>query len=251
MPLLTTSTSPPTRPGRNWALLCTALVVVGCLVAAAVYFLRPGPLAVGRAGDACPAEGPAAVVGLDAETGRVQWTNIVGDSVASLRRGRSGHVVVVGQRGVRREVQVSTGRVVGCGRNIAALTRSNRPVATGADPEGGDLALRDGARYHQEPTTVPSVPTAPDGGIPAATQPPGGPTVTALDEAGHTRWRTPGRLVGASPDGVAIKLDRTSRTPLPILDFEIREPDDGTIRWTKEIWGTSAQRFQTVDRQPG
>ena len=77
---------------KRWALVVLLGVLAGAVAWIAFGLDRSTEVARGRAGDACPAKGPAGLVGLHMESGKVRWTNVVGPEGApvSIEPGRTG-----------------------------------------------------------------------------------------------------------------------------------------------------------------
>lgn len=203
--------------------IVVGLAVVVVLVAGAIgvrAVLDDGPTARGRDTDRCRAAGGAGLVGLDARTGRVRWTNVVGESVSRLWAGSApvggkAHVVVVGEDGSVRTVVARTGAVDRC------------PVPSKPRPE--DLPV---------PSTVDA------SGANARDRLAGAVEVVEAD--GSLRWLVDDRhLLGASSGGVVVQSDIdqaaieddccTGRSPA--FSIEVRDPLTGDVRWSKEVPG--------------
>lgn len=198
-----------------------AVVVAGGLVVRAQ--LGHGPPAMGRPSDRCRATGGAGLVGLDQRTGRVRWSNVVGESVSRMWAGSApvdgkAHLVVVGEDGSARTVVARTGAVDRC------------PVPSKPRPE--DLPV---------PATVDA------SGATAVDRVAGAVDVVEAD--GSRRWRADGRhLVGSSSGGVVVQsdIDQTAieddccNGRAPALSIEVLVPASGTIRWSKEVPGVEA-----------
>lgn len=210
---------------RKNAVLGIGLVVA--VAAAAVVGWRllaedPVPEAVGRPTDACPATGPAGLVGLDLETGKPRWTNVVGTDVANVwtpgpdgdvSSGDSSHAWVISASAKVRRVKASSGAVDRCPSiRSMAPTDIGRPIrvdetgATARDRVVGVVEVREADGAH--------------------------------------RWEAEGSyLVGSSIGGVVVRTvlgqsccaDGGLVGPVRVLN-----PATGTVRWTEELVGDAA-----------
>lgn len=208
-----------------WVAVVGWIAVVAAGVVVAIRH-RARPIAEGRATDACPAQGPAGLVGLDLATGEVRWTNVVGDDVADLwapasrsagGAGSGARAYVLGSDGSVRRVVAETGAVDRC------------PAAASLRPADG------------------RVPTTLDGrGALAAHRPETGGrlgTVAVTDPDGTVRWEVSAReLVGSAPGAVVVRADEGADCCAgpPDLDVEVREAETGEVRWRAELQGLEA-----------
>jgi outer membrane protein assembly factor BamB len=210
---------------RKQTVLGIGLVVA--LVAAAVVGWRvliddAPPEATGRMTDACRAAGPVGLVGLDLDTGKEKWTNVVGDDVANVwtpgpdgdvSSGDSSHVWVISSTAKVRRLKASTGAVDQCPsirsmapNDIGRPARVDESGATARDRIMGVVEVREADETH--------------------------------------RWEVEDSyLVGSSRGGVVVRSDMNqSCCANQGLDGTIRvlEPATGKVRWTRPITGSSA-----------
>ena len=210
-------------------------LVVAALVGVLVYRSETDaePVAVGRSSDACPAEGAAGLVGLDAATGEVRWTNVVGDSVSKVWAGSAPvdgetHVVVVGEDASVRTVVAKTGAVDRC-PDAAKPRPEDLPVPTTIDASGATARDRMAG------------------------------AVEVVEADGSRRWLADGReLLGASSGGLVVHSDTDPRgieSSPPAFSVEALEPATGAVRWQKDLPGVEAhvtdEHVIVLDQFPG
>jgi outer membrane protein assembly factor BamB len=209
---------------RRRAVLWVGSIATLVLLVAVVVLIhdRPLPVARGRATDACPARGPGGLVGLDLQSGRVRWTNVVGDDVADLwapAAAGSGpaRAFVLGSDGSVRRVVAATGDVDRC-PPAASLRPSDGRVPIPLDRSGAV------ARHQAE-----------GGGRLGV--------VEVVGSDGSVRWRARSRtLVGSARGTVVVRSDEGDDccAETPDLSVEAREPDTGRVRWRRVLRGSSA-----------
>jgi outer membrane protein assembly factor BamB len=128
------------------------LIVVGLLGSGVALVHRQGMAHSSRASDACPAAGRGALIGFDAQTGAVRWTNIVppdgwleadaDTGAVHYRRltdyldGRSDRFLVVD-----RTVDPATGAVTSCAATKETIPQTERNEQIRPDPLAEPLEL--------------------------------------------------------------------------------------------------------------
>ena len=104
--------------GKAWAWAAVAVVAAVLVVAAgawAVDWYRDGLPRSSRTGDACRVTAAGGLVGIDAATGAVRWTNIVPDGGRlAVADGGVHHQTVWHPEPTDRTIDADTGAVVGC-----------------------------------------------------------------------------------------------------------------------------------------
>lgn len=126
------------------AFFAGALIAVGLLGAGLALAHRTHLAHSSRPGDACPVTASGGMVGLDARTGAVRWTNVVPsdtalrvDEEAGDVEGASAEATSTADHWVvsERTIDPSTGAVTGCERHKATLTTSETNELRGfSDP---------------------------------------------------------------------------------------------------------------------
>ncbi len=185
---------------KRWALVVLLGVLAGAVAWIAFGLDRSTEVAHGRAGDACPAKGPAGLVGLHMESGKVRWTNVVGPEGApvSIEPGRTGRVVVRGGVVPVRTARTSTGDVISCRKDQSFAPE---PATQAASSTLGQFTyvLADGWRY-AGPGVSPGVENL-------------ALSVTATRPDGQEAWTAaPRKLVGAVPGTVVTELPEEYRS---------------------------------------
>ncbi len=194
--------------------VAAALLVVGGTGAIVWGDVLGEPVAESRADDACAAESPTGIAGLDLETGAVRWTNVIGPEPVGLwptRDGGDGHRVDIRDAdGTIRTVDRRTGDVAAC-RSID-------------DPD---------PLPYPEPRAVDDT-----GALPRLAAP---RTVQVVEPDGSVRWSVPDRnLLGGTPTAVVAEVaipgaccDESSAR----LAFEGLDPSTGERMWAIEVLG--------------
>jgi len=213
---------------KRWALVVLLDVLAGAVAWIAFGLDRSTEVARGRAGDACPAKGPAGLVGLHMESGKVRWTNVVGPEGApvSIEPGRTGRVVVRGGVVPARTARTSTGDVISCRKDQSF---ASEPATQAASSTLGQFTyvLADGWRY-AGPGVSPGVENL-------------ALSVTATRPDGQEAWTAaPRKLVGAVPGTVVTELPEEYRSTGPAPPLEALDAVTGEVRWSKVVSSNDA-----------
>lgn len=227
-------------PRRTGAVAVAGAVV---LLAGAIGWLvsRPDPVPHGRDTDACPAKGPAGIVGLDVDSGEVRWTNIVGDRSNVIEPGKPGQVVVREDEGfaeatgeLARTVDVRSGAVVACQPTAKVEAVPTPPHPLVSRLIGKPVTLPDGTRVEQASRRPPKV------------------TATATD--GKVRWTAEGRLLMESTNEGIVVWDGSGAQAPSGANFEALDPLDGSVRWRRTVSGLNTAFTDThvlvLDQSP-
>ncbi len=126
------------------AFLVGLLIVLGLLGAGVALVHRQGMAHSSQAGDACPVTARGGLVGYDARTGAVRWTNVVPPEGRLAPDPESGKVRLLRPASyvdglpdrflmVTREIDPATGRVTACSGVVEDLTQAEQNALNGYD----------------------------------------------------------------------------------------------------------------------
>ena len=254
------SAAEPDAPDHPF--LAGLLIVLGLLGAGLALAHRQHLSHSSRPGDACPVTANGGLIGFDARTGEVRWTNVVPEATG-LRLTEAGAVHALSATALPspdrwvvadRTVDAATGAVTACSQRRATLTAPEYNELIGLDDPlepplrlGGTTVAHwaDGIRATDASGTgiwsrrAARAEVRQGDDLLVATSDRDGFGTARIDlRTGDERWSADERYLGLGAEGsIVVTADRTRPTAITGRDAK-----DGTVRWKAELpWPTSTR----------